>query len=399
MRLLLPVLLCVLVAAPALRADVSLSVAAARGDVNGVRFDLLILNDDATRGDAHDLPPSLDVHVVTTDDAFDAVASRADGVAEVQSVALRAGGFARVGYVVDRAVGDPLPTVTLRTPLATTLATTSPDDNAFDALVRPDPVFRSELGLVEYLTNRIKPHEPVYIIAGGEEVTTKFQFSFKYQILNPDGPIAKKVPPLAGVYFAYSQTSLWDLGEPSSPFFDSVYRPEMLVSYEDLDRFFVDGEGERLLPDWFSLGAQGGYRHESNGRDGVNSRSLNYAYIRPLFTFRGDDRWFLTLAPTFFSYVGDLSDNPDIYDYRGHSELRVVVGQSGGVQLAVTGRVGDTDENKGSLEFDLSVPIRKITANNLDVYFYTQYFTGYGETLLTYDEKSYSLRFGIALVR
>jgi outer membrane phospholipase A len=382
-------------------ADVSVTIATPRGDAGGVHFDLLVLNDDATRSDEHAVPPTLDVSVSTATGTFDTVAKREDKTADVQTVALRAGGFVRVAYVIEHAVDDPAPTVKLKVPPATNVAPIAADapQSPIDALVRPDPVYRSEIGLVEFLSNRIKPHEPVYIIAGDEEITTKFQFSFKYQILNPEGPIAKKAPPLAGIYFAYSQTSLWDLGDDSNPFYDSVYRPEMLVSYENLERFFVNGSGERLLPDWFSLAAQAGYRHESNGRDGDDSRSLNYLYVRPIFTFKGKDDWFLTIAPTFFSYVGDLSDNPDIYDYRGHSELRAVMGQGGGVQLAVTGRVGDTDANKGSLEFDLSVPIRKITAGNFDVYFHTQYFMGYGETLLTYDEPTYGLRFGIALVR
>jgi outer membrane phospholipase A len=379
-------------------ADVSVTVAAARGDSAGVHFDLLVLNDDATRNDEHAVPPTLDVSVTTATGTFDAVAKRDDKAADVQTVTLRAGGFARVAYVIDRGVDDPSPTVKLKIAPATQIAPESPQ-SPIDALVRPDPVYRSEIGLVEYLSNRIKPHEPVYIVAGDEEITTKFQFSFKYQILNPDGPIAKKAPPLAGVYFAYSQTSMWDLGDDSSPFYDSVYRPELLVSYDNLERFFVNGSGERMLPDWLTLATQAGYRHESNGRSGEDSRSLNYLYVRPIFTFKGENDWFLTLAPTFFTYVADLDDNPDIRDYRGHTELRAVMGQGGGVQLAVTGRVGDTGVDKGSLEFDLSVPIRKITAGNFDLYFHTQYFMGYGETLLTYDEATYGLRFGIALVR
>lgn len=379
-------------------ADVSVSIAAARGDVSGVHFDLLVLNDDATRNDQHDVPPTLDVRITTGSETFDAVAKREDKATDVQTVALRAGGFARVAYVVDRPVDGSTPVVTLKTPPATQVAPTTPE-NPIDAIVRPDPVYRSEIGLVEHLANRIKPHEPVYIIAGDEEITTKFQFSFKYQILNPDGPIAQKAPPLAGMYFAYSQTSLWDLGDPSNPFFDSSYRPEFLFSYENLERFLVNGSGERLLPDSISLAMQGGYRHESNGRDGTESRSLNYLYLKPIITFHGDDDWFLTLAPTFFSYIGDLSDNPHIYDYRGHTELRAVMGQGGGVQLAITGRVGDTSLAKGSMEFDLSFPLRKVTAGNFDIYFLTQYFTGYGESPRSYDESSYSLRFGIALVR
>ena len=382
-------------------AEISLSIAGARSEAQAVRFDLLVLNDDATRGDQHVVPARLPVRVTTAYNAFDAVAVREDETAADETVEVRAGGFARVAYVVtEQTTGEV--SVTLRDAPATTptTRTSSRPSNPIDLIVKPDPEYRSELGLVEHLANRIKPHEPIYIIAGDEDPTTKFQFSFKYQILNPEGPIARKVPALAGVYFAYSQTSLWDLGDASNPFFDSVYRPEMLVSYENLERFIADPrDGSPLLPEWIELAAQAGYRHESNGRDGEDSRSLNYAYVRPIVTFRGARTWFLTLAPTFYTYVGDLSDNPDIRDYRGHVELRAVVGQGGGVQLAAIGRLGDNGDQKGSIELDLSVPIRKISAGNFDVYFHTQYFAGYGETLLTYDEPTHALRFGVSLVR
>ena len=400
-------------------ADVTVSVAEPRDVIPttapaGVRFDLLLLNEDTSAADTHEAPATLPVRVTTANGTYDAIAQRFDGRGDAETISLKPAGFARVKYIVDRKAEGAV-TVALRegstaaavvqarTPnTAPPPATTSPDApprGPLEAVVQQDPNYKSELGLVEYLDNRIKPHEPVYIIAGDEEVSTKFQFSFKYQMFNPEGPVAQKVPALGGIYFAYSQTSLWDLGEDSSPFYDTSYRPEVLLSYEKLDRFFVESNGDRSLPDWLTFSAQGGLRHESNGKDGDLSRSWNIVYVRPIVTVAADNGWFLTLAPTVFTYVYDLSDNPDIRDYRGHVELRAVMGQAGGIQLAATGRMSDSGTQRGSLELDLTVPIRKLSLGNFDVYFHTQYFMGYGETPITYDESTSALRFGISLVR
>lgn len=106
----------------------------------------------------------------------------------------------------------------------------------------------------------------------------------------------------------------------------------------------------------------------------------------------------MTIGPTIYGYIADLSDNPDIQDYRGHADLRLVVGRGGGIQLAATGRAGD-GLNHGSLQLDLTFPIRQLSFGNLDVYFDTQLFTGYGESLIRYNERETTLRFGVSLVR
>ena len=99
-----------------------------------------------------------------------------------------------------------------------------------------------------------------------------------------------------------------------------------------------------------------------------------------------------------FGYLSNLDDNPDIADYRGYGDLRIVTGWRGGFQLAAVGRMGN-DWDKGALELDLSYPLRNITGGNLDLYLYGQFFTGYGESLLRYDDSDTTFRLGVALVR
>lgn len=397
-----------------------------------VRFDLLVLN-DSDEVDPFRVPASATVRLTTPDGVVDATADTIDHRSgDLVPVAPR--GFIRVpmvvklktaGRVMVELRGSTTPSVPATTIVevvppgsvrtasveSASQPTTQPTDetamaseppitlrNPFSIVTQRDPNFRSESGLVEFLNNRIRAHEPVYIVGGDEDPSTKFQISFKYQIFDPNGPLAQKAPGLDGLFFAYSQTSLWDLGSASSPFFDNSYRPEFMVSYDDLDRYLLDRDGDRLLPDWMRLGLQGGYRHESNGRDGASSRSYNTLFVRPIVTFSRDDGWFLSIAPRFFTYIFDRDDNPDIADYRGHTELRVVLGRGGGFQLAGTARLGN-DFDKSGYQIDASFPIRQLSGGNLDVYFITTYFTGYGESLLNYNKDGSSLRFGLALVR
>ena len=87
---------------------------------------------------------------------------------------------------------------------------------------------RVETGLVEFLSTRFRAHEPIYFIAGPLNPNTKFQISLKYQLFSDGGEIDERAPWASSLYVAYSQTSFWDIGGDSSPFFDTSYRPEFL---------------------------------------------------------------------------------------------------------------------------------------------------------------------------
>ena len=111
------------------------------------------------------------------------------------------------------------------------------------------------------------------------------------------------------------------------------------------------------------------------------------------------DGWFATLAPKLQAYVIGFDDaNADITDYRGFGELSLIFGKRNGLQLRTTARIGD-DWDKGSLQLDLSYPIGPLVGNNLDLYLHAQYFNGFGESLLQYDESTSIFRVGLSIVR
>ena len=273
--------------------------------------------------------------------------------------------------------------------LALERATTQPE--ATSAAEGYFPAIGGTFGLEEFIQH-FAPYEPMYFVGGWQAPNIKFQFSIRYRIFTPEGSWAKAHPWLRGFNFAYSQTSLWDWSHPSMPFFyDSSYRPEFF--------YYLEHVPGLKLPQGWQLGLQGGIGHESNGDKPPDHRGLNIVYIRPIFTIsQGASGLFFTFAPKIYDYIGSLSDNPDMPEYRGYADLQFIVGHRDGLQLAVRGRVG-SDFNKGSALIDLTYPLTRLTAGNIDLSLDAQYFIGYGDSLLDYNKYSSVLRFGVNLVR
>ncbi|MBI2814901.1 MAG: phospholipase A [Opitutae bacterium] len=249
----------------------------------------------------------------------------------------------------------------------------------------------AESAIQRTFAGRFSAHEPVYFIYGPDAPGAKFQFSFKYRVLGENARLGATLPALRGLYAGFTQRSLWDIDADSSPFFDTSYMPELMFESQALvDR--GDAGGFKLL------GWQAGVRHESNGRDGADSRSLNIAYVRPAFAFGRLDGWNLIVVPRLFAYLSDLANNPDIGDYRGNVELTAIFGRNDRGALALTGRLG-RGAHKGSLQADLTVPVKFDRMFNFATYVLIQYWDGYGESLRSYDQRSETIRAGFSLVR
>jgi len=251
------------------------------------------------------------------------------------------------------------------------------------------PSLKAASRLKRNYADHFSAHEPMYFVVGGDKPAAKFQLSFKYRLLDDGGTLTRQYPQLRGLHIAYTQRSLWNITSASSPFYDTSYMPEFL--FESL----ADDTGKHWGFTW--LGYQAAFQHESNGRDGAGSRSMNTFYIRPMMVFGDPEGWRLILRPKFFVYLGALGDNEDIKNYRGHSELRAIFGRNNRLSISVTGRIGQHFD-KGSAQFDVSYPTEFLTGN-FATYLLAQYWTGYGESLLHYNRRSSTVRFGFSLAR
>jgi phospholipase A1/A2 len=234
----------------------------------------------------------------------------------------------------------------------------------------------------------VSVYEPVYLIVGGDDgLNAKFQISLRYRLFDGRGQLAERLPWIDDLYLSYSQTSLWDLDDLSKPFRDSSYRPRLFFSNYDLGR---------LLDGRLRLGIEAGAGHESNGKEGEDSRSFNMLYARPVLTFGDPDGLRAYLAPLIHNYISK-DENPNIQHYRGYVDWLFGIGSKGGLDFSATVRRG-TRSNYGSVELNASYPLSKLSGGDLTGWLMLQYFGGYGESLLDYDRKlDAQLRVGIAI--
>ncbi len=234
----------------------------------------------------------------------------------------------------------------------------------------------------------LSANEPMYFIMGKNTehgTDSRFQLSFKYRPFDPEGSIAGFVPLLSNLYFAYTQTTLWDIGEKSGPFRDTSYRPSLFYRWA--------GSGRNFLPDEWRVGAE----HESNGQPGISSRSLNTMYIRPTWNFDMGNSRRLTFYPKFQHYL-NKEENSDIQRYRGYVDWQLRYGREDGLVLGGLYRLGTGGYSSSQL--DVSYPISDRIFARTGAFVHLQLLSGYGETLLDFNNKSDTqIRLGLSIAR
>ncbi|MCA8978604.1 MAG: phospholipase A [Planctomycetes bacterium] len=248
----------------------------------------------------------------------------------------------------------------------------------------PVPPEDSSARFLEHFSTR----DPFYFVMGTRGGSSaRIQLSLQYDLFVPPPESEERF--WHGFAIAYTQQSFWEVDKGSSQSFETVYRPSLMWHR---DAVLGSADGSR----WdFEFG----YEHESNGRSGPLSRSVDTLYVRPTFRLPLDERWEFRTTPRVFAYIGDLSDNPDIADYRGWFDWRLQLLDARGLGLSTNLRKGGVS-SFGSVQIDLTYPLNRLFGEGFDLYAHLQYFNGWGESLLSYDEKPPAqLRLGIAFVR
>lgn len=183
------------------------------------------------------------------------------------------------------------------------------------------------------------------------------------------------------VYAGYTNHSFWQVynHDISSPFRETNHEPELWVQFQ---------------PNWEIFGFRNtfnslGINHQSNGQSGALSRSWNRFYGNIIFE-RG--HFVMKLTPWVrMSESESTDDNPDIIDYLGHGELGATYkwGEHT-ISLMVRNHV-ESNFSKGALQASWSFPLGAWPY----LRGYVQYFNGYGESLIDYNQ--YVNRLGVGL--
>ena len=263
---------------------------------------------------------------------------------------------------------------------APSAAATPNDDSAGNAL-------RAERGVSILAPENeavLSAHDPMYFVMDNAGAA-RFQFSFKCRIFDADSQPVTWLSPLANFHFGYTQTSVWDLSADSKPFRDTSYRPS----------FFWQGtsSGDGIKPDLL----RAGFEHESNGKDGSSSRSINIFFVQPAWVTRFPEEHIFIFIPKLYVYQ-DKTDNPDIQRYRGYGDWELGYGREDGAVLRANFRSGTAGYS--SAQIAISYPLRKPLFARSGGFVFLQLFQGYGDTLLEYNQNSsMQVRLGFAIVR
>ncbi|MDR5904881.1 phospholipase A [Franzmannia qiaohouensis] len=209
---------------------------------------------------------------------------------------------------------------------------------------------------------------------GVDDFEVKFQFSAKVNLI--EGLFGDR----ADLYFAYTQRSWWQAynSNASSPFRETNYEPEAFLSFDNDSRLFG----------WTNTRNRLAFNHLSNGRSTELSRSWNRIYLESTFQ-RGD--WALTVTPHWRIPESDGDDdNPDIDRYMGYGDIEVARRFNNDHEASVLVRGNPSAGNMGS-QVDYSWPLFG------NIRGHVQYYVGYGESMIDYDNSNHRLSLGFSL--
>ncbi|MBE6317533.1 MAG: phospholipase [Bacteroidales bacterium] len=180
------------------------------------------------------------------------------------------------------------------------------------------------------------------------------------------------------LYLFYSQKCFWNVLEESMPMTDLNFNPGIGLGKPLFvkDRFI--GEMKLML------------EHESNGKDGDDSRSWNK------LSFAAN----IAVAPGMIIHgkawlpIVDGQNNKDILDYCGIYQMGMSLrtyDKKWGLSIILTKRKGWT------LNYNSIAELCYRFNNNQNQYLFLQYYNGYGEGLLEYNKFHSQLRAGIVI--
>ncbi len=201
----------------------------------------------------------------------------------------------------------------------------------------------------------------------------KFQISFQQRL-------TKSVLPFhTYLYLFYSQKAIWHVFRNSLPFHDLNFNPGIGLSKFIIMKNKLVGKATLMI------------EHESNGKDGIQSRSWNKisiageAYISPN----------LMAHAKYWIPIVDGKYNKDILDYSGiyQAGFQAISNDSKWVlDMTLVKRKG-----WNPLNFNTIVQLGYRINHNSNQFIMLQYYNGYGECMMDYKQYHSRLRIGLLI--
>lgn len=205
-----------------------------------------------------------------------------------------------------------------------------------------------------------------------ENTNVKFQISIAHKLTRSTLPFGTYL------YLFYTQKVFWNVLENSMPMSDLNFNPGIGLAKP----LFVRN---RFIGKVFFL-----IEHESNGRDGAQSRSWNKISLGGNIMIDPN----LTVSGKVWIPIIDGMNNRDILDYSGIYQI--------GVQVTTTnkrfsGSVLLTKRRGWNLNYNTTLELAFRIWKRDNQFLFLQYYNGYGEGLLEYNKFHSQLRLGIVI--
>lgn len=205
----------------------------------------------------------------------------------------------------------------------------------------------------------------------GQTADAKFQISIRQRLTKTTLPLE------TFLMLTYTQKSFWNIYDNSSPFTDNNYNPGLSLSTPIMRNNQLRGMTVISL------------EHESNGKDSLDSRSWNYLALSATYFF---NFYFSGQAKVWPALI-DGENNQDLYKYRGYGLLAFnfrTLNDRFWCSLIINPR----DRLRS---YNTTVELNFKLSPKSNPYLFLQWYNGYGENLLNYNQYTSMVRIGICM--
>lgn len=205
----------------------------------------------------------------------------------------------------------------------------------------------------------------------GHNSDVKFQLSISQRLTK------SKLPFDSYLFIQYTQKAFWDVFRESLPMRDLNFNPGIGLGHLIIRHNKYIGKAYLML------------EHESNGRDSIDSRSWNKITLSCALVL--NDNWetqFKTWIP-----IIDGENNKDILKYNGIFQFAVNY-RTCNKRLQIGALI---TQRKAWFSFNTQLELSYKFNKRENQFFFIQYYNGYGENLLEYNQYKNMLRVGFVI--
>ncbi|MCU4177505.1 phospholipase A [Carboxylicivirga sp. N1Y90] len=211
---------------------------------------------------------------------------------------------------------------------------------------------------------------PTNKVVNDNTADAKFQISISQRL-------TKSILPFnSTLLLTYSQKSFWDIYKDSSPFAENNYNPGLTLVRPILRNNQLRGVGVIA------------FEHESNGLDSISSRSWNYFVVSGVYFYNAN---ISVQGKLWAGWLGD--ENKDLLKYRGHGLLALNYRGSND-RFWASAIINPTEKFKS---INTTIELNYRPSNKANQYLFLQWYNGYGESLIDYNQYTSMVRVGICI--